>query len=295
MLVWWYAANKQRSRWVWKMHKLVHVGLILIFFLAACKPETKSFSGYVDADLVYLSADFGGRLVDLPIQRGQLVNPKQFLFKLEQTSELYQVNLSKSNSKDLDAQREQIVVQLSYNQINYHRTLGMRKQSAASQNDLDTAQRDLKVSQQQLVSINDKILANRLDIANKIWEASRKESFAPEFGLIFDTYYTKGEFVQAGYPVLSLITKDKIKAVFFVSEAQLDKIKLNSKIKITSDNNPNFATGHIFYISNIAEYTPPIIYSREERQRLVFRVEAKIDTPNLEKVHLGQPVTLELA
>jgi HlyD family secretion protein len=72
-------------------------------------------------------------------------------------------------------------------------------------------------------------------------------------------------------------------------------LRLNEQVKITTDKNPNFAMGHIFYISNIAEFTPPIIYSREERQRLVFRVEAKIDSPDLEKIHLGQPVTLELA
>lgn len=276
------------------MRKLLSIGLVALA-LIACKKENKSFSGYVDTDLVYLSADFGGRLTDLAVLKGQLVKKEQFLFKLEQTSELYNVEMSQLNNKDLLAQRQQIVIQLNYNEINYRRILGMRKQNAASQNDLDAAQRDLNISKQQIADLEAKIQNNQVDIADKKWLVTRKENFATELGIIFDTYYTKGEFVQPGYPVLSLITKNNIKAIFFVEEEKLSQLRLNEQVRITTDKNPNFAMGHIFYISNIAEYTPPIIYSREERQRLVFRVEAKIDSPDLEKIHLGQPVTLELA
>ena len=276
------------------MRKLLFLSLIALL-LIGCKKDDKLFSGYVDTDLVYLSSDLGGRLTDLAVLKGQVVKKKQFLFKLEQTGELYTVEMSQLNNKDLFAQREQIVVQLNYNDINYRRILGMRKQNAASQSDLDAAQRDLNVSKQQLADIDVKIQSNQVDTADKKWQVTRKENAATEHGIIFDTYYTKGEFVQAGSPVLSLITKNNMKAIFFVPEEKLSQLRLNQQVKITTDKNPTFATGHIFYISNIAEYTPPIIYSREERHRLVFRVEAKIDAPDLEKIHLGQPVTLEVA
>jgi HlyD family secretion protein len=277
-----------------EMRKLLFLGL-MILLLTACKKEGKSFSGYIDTDLVYLSSDFGGRLTDLPVLKGQLVKKNQFLFHLEQTRERYDVEINQLSNKDLQAQRQQILIQINYNEINYRRIVEMRKQNAASQNDLDAAQRDLNVSKQQLAAIDVKIQSNQVDTDNKKWQMTRKENVAPEHGIIFDTYYTKGEFVQAGYPILSLITKNNMKAIFFVSEEKLSRLKLNERVKITTDQNPNFAIGHIFYISNIAEYTPPIIYSREERKRLVFRVEAKIDLPDLEKIHLGQPVTLELA
>jgi HlyD family secretion protein len=276
------------------MQKLLFIGL-MISLLIACEKNDKTFSGYVDTELVYLSADFGGRLTDLAVIKGQIVNSNQFLFKLEQTSERYNVEISQFNKKDLLAQREQILIQLNYNEINYRRIIEMRKQNAASQNDLDAAQRDLNVSKQQLADIDVKIKSNQVDTEDKKWLVTRKENFAPEHGIIFDTYYTKGEFVQGGAPILSLITQNNLKAIFFVPEEKLDLLRLNEKVNIKTDRNANFAKGHIFYISNIAEYTPPIIYSREERQRLVFRVEAKIDAPDLEKIHLGQPVTLELA
>lgn len=276
------------------MSKLLYIGLIILL-TTACKKDEKLFNGYIDTDLVYLSADFGGRLIDFQVQKGQLVQKNQFLFKLEQTNELYNIEISELNNKALLAQRQQILIQVHYNEINYQRIIEMRQHNAASQSDLDIAQRDLNISKQQLADIDFKIQSNQIDIADKKWQATRKESFATEQGIIFDTYYSQGEFIQAGYPVLSLIIKNNVKAIFFVSEEYLNQFRLNEAIKIRTNQNANFATGHIYYISNIAEYTPPIIYSREERQRLVFRVEAKIDSPDLEKIHLGQPVTLELA
>ncbi|WP_045095763.1 HlyD family secretion protein [Legionella fallonii] len=275
------------------MPKLMFIG-VTILLLMGCKKENKPFNGYIDAQLVYLSADFGGRLIDLAVQKGQVVQNNQFLFKLEQTSELYDVEMSQLNSKDLLAQRQQILAQLNYNDINYRRILGMRQKNAASQNDLDAARRDLDVSKQQLADVDVKIKNSQVDTDDKKWKVTRKENFAPEFGIVFDTYYTKGEFVQSSYPVLSLVTKNNIKAIFFIPEEKLSQLRINEQVKIKTDKNIELAQGHIFYISNIAEYTPPIIYSREESSRLVFRIEAKIDSPDLEKIHLGQPVTLEL-
>jgi HlyD family secretion protein len=115
------------------MHKLLFIALIALV-LTACNEDEKAFNGYIDTELVYLSADSGGRLVDLAVQKGQLVKKNQFLFKLEQTNELYQVEMSQLSNKDLLAQRQQILIQINYNEINYHRILGMRKQNAASQN-----------------------------------------------------------------------------------------------------------------------------------------------------------------
>lgn len=277
------------------MHKLLFLGLFILILSACNEEENKSFSGYIDTDLVYLSADLGGRLTDLAVSKGQLVKENQFLFKLEQTNEHYNVKMSQLNTKALLAQRQQILIQLNYNKINYHRIIEMRKQNAASQNDLDLARSQLDISKQQIADIDVKINSNQIEVADQKWRMTRKENVAPQQGIIFDTYYTQGEYVQAAAPVLSLITKNNIKAIFFVPEKYLSQLRLNEHIKIRTDQNDHFATGHISYISNIAEYTPPIIYSREERQRLVFRIETLIDSPDLEKIHLGQPVTLELA
>ena len=100
--------------------------------------------------------------------------------------------------------------------------------------------------------------------------------------------------MQSGTPILSLISAKNIKLIFFVPETDLGKLHLGEAISFTSDGNTNLQAGTISYISAQAEYTPPIIFSSEDRQKLVFRVEARLTQPNLAQVHLGQPVTLEL-
>ena len=271
--------------------------LILLFcivLLCSCGDNSTQYNGYIDADLSYLSSDFAGRLSNLLVRRGQWVQKNQLLFKLEQTSERFNVTISQFNKKNLIAQRKEILDQINYNEINYRRTLKIRNANAASQNDLDVAKRELDVLKNQLAAIDFQIKSNHVDTKNKRWQVSRKENSAPAPGVIFDTYFTQDEYVQAGQPVLSLITKHNIKVIFFVPEKNLSNISLNQKVKLSSDGSPQLATGRISYIANIAQYTPPIIYSREAREELVFRIEVRLDNPNLNQIHLGQPVSLEL-
>lgn len=268
--------------------------LLLVLLLCACGDGRHPYNGYIDADLTYLSSNFAGRLAHLFVKRGQAVQKGQSLFKLEQTNEQFGETISQLNKKILLSQRDAMVSQSHYAEVNYRRIMHMRKQDAASQNDLDVAKKDLEVLRDQLAAMDVQIKSSSVDIADKQWIVERKEGFATDSGIIFDTYFTKGEYVQAGQPVLSLITKQTIKVVFFVSEKELSRLFLNTKVKISTDGTPILTTGTISYISNIAQYTPPIIYSREDRQELVFRVEARLDSPNLNQVHLGQPVSLDI-
>lgn len=267
--------------------------LCCIVLLSSCKEGGSLYNGYIDADLTYLSSNFAGRLTQLLVLRGQAVKKNQLVFKLEQTSANFGVAMSEFAQNNLLSQRKELIDQIHYNEINYRRTVQIRKQDAASQNDLDVAKKDLDVLKNQLTALDFQIKSSHVDTADKQWHVARMENHATGRGIIFDTYFTRGEYVQAGQPVVSLITKRNIKVIFFVPEKSLSNIHLNDKIKISCDGNKHLATGTIRYISDTAQYTPPIIYSREERQELVFRVEARIDNPNLNQLHLGQPVSLE--
>jgi HlyD family secretion protein len=270
------------------------VYLLIICLLTACKEEHPHYNGYIDADLTYLSSNYAGRLSDLLVNRGQSVNPHQLLFKLEQTSEQFNIEKSQLSRQNLLSQQQEIQDRLHYYDINYQRISHMHQQHAASQNDLDLAKRDLDISTNQLNAIKALVKNTTVDIEDKRWQATRKENSATDSGIIFDTYYNVGEYIQAGQPIVSLITQGHIKVIFYVSEAQLSQLFLDQKVNIISDGQTAFGTGKIRYISNVAQYTPPILYSREERASLVFRVEAGIDNPNLNQLHLGQPVTLEI-
>ena len=268
--------------------------LISGIFLVACQKNANTYNGYIDADLTYLSSDFAGRISSLYVSRGESVSAGQILFKLEQTNEQRNIAIGQSNQENLQAQRQQIQDRINYTQNNYMRLQKLQAQGAASSDELEQAQQNLNVLKNQLLSLKAQLIGNKFDIAQKNWQLERKQNSAPESGIIFDSYFTPSEYVQSGTPILSLISAKNIKLIFFVPETDLGKLHLGEAISFTSDGNTNLQAGTISYISAQAEYTPPIIFSSEDRQKLVFRVEARLTQPNLAQVHLGQPVTLEL-
>jgi HlyD family secretion protein len=48
--------------------------------------------------------------------------------------------------------------------------------------------------------------------------------------------------------------------------------------------------GTVSFVSPEAEYTPPVIYSRESRSKLVFMIELRFEPDVAAKLHPGQPV-----
>ena len=265
----------------------------LIVMLCSCEEDSNRYNGYIDADLVYVSSSYAGRLNELLVSRGQTVKSDQLLFKVEQVNDNFAVSTSELNQANIKEQKEELINQLKYDELNYQRIVKMQREDAASQNDLELASKDLAVLKNKLAAIDAQLKSNEINTKNIQWQRTQKEGFAKGEGIIFDTYFTPEEYVQPGQPVLSLLTQTNIKLIFFIPEPKLKQIALNNKIRFYSGDQI-LGEGTINYISKIAQYTPPVIYSREDSYNLAFRVEAQLDKPNLNQIHLGQPVSLEV-
>jgi HlyD family secretion protein len=92
--------------------------------------------------------------------------------------------------------------------------------------------------------------------------------------------------------VLSLSGANALKVKFYVNEADRGKFALSQEVSVSCDGCPAGLTGKIDYFASDPEFTPPIIYSRDERSRLVFLTEAVMDNQN--GILPGQPVTIGL-
>lgn len=125
---------------------------------------------------------------------------------------------------------------------------------------------------------------------NAKWELSQKTIYAPADGVIFDTYYRKGEFIAAQQSVVSLLTPENIRIEFFVPLKYLSKIKVGQKITFDCEGCKKKNPAVIQYVSPEAEYLPPLVYSRENSSKLVFRIKASIMHPTQFKP--GQPVVV---
>jgi HlyD family secretion protein len=134
----------------------------------------------------------------------------------------------------------------------------------------------------------------RAAVAQAAWKVEQKSVAAPVAGLAQDTYFVEGEWVPAGKPVVSLLPPGNVKARFYVPEGVLGSIAPGREITISCDGCPSTVDAKVSYVSSQAEYTPPVLYSKESRSKLMFLVEARLDAADGVKLRPGQPVDVSL-
>jgi HlyD family secretion protein len=112
--------------------------------------------------------------------------------------------------------------------------------------------------------------------------------------LVQDTYYNEGEWVPAGRPVVSLLPSGNVKVRFFVPETRVATVQVGQAVSIGCDGCGAAMNGKVTFISRQSEYTPPIIYSKESRAKLVYLVEARTSPEDAKRLRPGLPVDVTL-
>jgi HlyD family secretion protein len=123
------------------------------------------------------------------------------------------------------------------------------------------------------------------------WKLAQKSVAAPKAGLVQDTLYREGEWVQAGAPVARLLPPGHVKVRFFVPEVEVARLQPGQAVAIRCDGRADLSA-RISFISPQAEFTPPVIYSENTRSKLAFMVEARPAPEEGLKLHPGQPVAV---
>lgn len=245
------------------------VGLAVVVLaalaLAACDDRNdRQLQGWVEAELVFVSPDEQGRVEVLKVREGDRVEKGELLFTL-----------------DDDLQRADVVVKqaaVSTAQQTFNRAEELLKSKSGTQKALDDAWAALRQAK-----------------ANLEWSKTRlarRRALSPADGTIQEVYYRPGETVPPGRPVMALLPPGNLKIRFFTPEGLLPDIKYGQTVSVSCDGCEKDLTAKVTFIAKSAEYTPPVIYSREERAKLVFLIEARPAHP--EKFRVGQPVTVTL-
>lgn len=301
--------------------------------LTGCNQSSSNLiQGYVEGEYVYVASPFGGALISLSVRRGMQVGVGDPLFTLEQASEKAtrdeaerKLSEARANLEDrkkgrrpseiasLRAQLKQALAALQLSLREVARQEGLTEvPGAAVELEVDRA-RSLRDQNQQRVSqlqadLNTALLGSRTDqiaaaeaevrakeaaLAKAEWDLAQKRQTSPKAGFVFDTLYREGEWVPAGHPVVVLLPPANIKVRTFVSHTRLGTIKLGDPVQVMVDGVQGLTQGKVSYISPRAEYTPPVIYSRGIREKLVFMVEVLFDQAAAVKLHPGQPVDVQ--
>ena len=140
-----------------------------------------------------------------------------------------------------------------------------------------------------------RVSAARAALDQADWRLKQKEVAAPAAGLIFDTLYRAGEWVPAGRPVVRLLPPENVKVRFFVPETEIGRLALGQEVVLHCDGCAADVPAKVIYVSTEAEYTPPVIYSNENRSKLVFMVEARPDAADAPRLKPGLPLDVRRA
>ena len=139
------------------------------------------------------------------------------------------------------------------------------------------------------------VTAAAAQLTHADWLVTQTTPHSPVTGRVEETLYRVGEWIPAGSPVVTLLAPEAVKIRFYIPEAALATIKPGQNINISCDSCKQPIPARISFIANNAEYTPPVIYSKENRSKLVFMVEAKPLDSKTFLLHPGQPVAVTLA
>jgi HlyD family secretion protein len=240
------------------------------------------FQGYIEGEYVYVAPPLGGALANLAVARGAEVRAGQLLFELERGAEAAAVQQAEKNL-------DQAKTRLALSEAAYARRQQLRagRLEVVSAEELDQA-RTLRDADQ--FQVDAQIAA--LDKAR--WAFDQKRQAAPADARVHDTLYRPGEWVAAGKPVVVLLPPANLKTRFFVPQAALPQIKPGQTVSVTFDGGPQVYPATINYVSTQAEFTPPVIYSRDNRAKLVFMIEATFSPADAAGLRPGQPVDVEL-
>jgi HlyD family secretion protein len=307
---------------------------LAILLASGCgKQDDNFFSGYAEADYVRLASPIAGTLSKLYVNRGDKVTRGAPAFVLEQESEraaraealsrieraqAQLANLKKGKRPDeiaaVQAQlaQAQAAFKLSSADLERQKKLVAAKFIAPEKLDETRAaferdrqrvselQAQLRVAQQgarpdEIAAAQEDVKAAQAELAQADWKLDQKSLRIPVDADVDDVYYREGELVAAGSPVVSLLPPQNIKLRFFVAEAVLGKLALGGDVSVTCDHCGTPIPAKISYVSRQAEYTFPLIYSKENRSTLVFMIEARPSIENARRLHPGQPVEVRLA
>jgi HlyD family secretion protein len=100
--------------------------------------------------------------------------------------------------------------------------------------------------------------------------------------------------VAAGSPVVSILPPENRKIRFFIPEPRLGTLQIGQSVSVSCDGCGDPMAMTISYISPQAEYTPPVIYSKDSREKLVVMLEAVPNATDAARLKVGQPVDVML-
>ena len=287
----------------------------------------EGFNGYLEADYVYVAPVSAGRIAEIAVTEGDAVNAGALVFTLDTTQQLYLLKAALARVAAAEATLENLetgsrdaeldIIRASLNRaqadlaqaqsnlarserlaaagtvpavrVEQDRTALTTAQAQVEQLRAQLAVAELPARNAQQVAAEANLNAAEADAERARQDLEDRQVEAPLGGTVDKVFYRVGEVAGVGSPVMSILPEGPLEAWFFVPEMQRAGLSVGEAVRVSCDG-CDVLQASITHIASAPQTTPPIIYSREERSRLVYLVKAELEVANT--LRPGQPITV---
>ena len=286
---------------------------LLASLFSACPSQPTLAVGYVEGEFVLLAPIELATVQSVEVKRGDRVEPGQIVAEMESDdaqiavvqaeaalaqseAQLADLKLGKRPEEIavLDAMVRSAKAQAEESQRVLDRATDLLKRGIAPQAQFDEAQTAVEVAEAQIGQAEANLAVAKLParaetikaaetqvkqaqatIEQAKWRLSKRSVEAPAAGRIDDVIRNPGDVAGPSAPVISMLPDGAVKLTLFVPEEAFSSVEVDKLLDVRCDGCREGLTARVSYVSPDPEFTPPVIYSLETRQKLVYRVEAR--------------------
>lgn len=288
----------------------------------------------MEGQFVFVSSPVGGTVKRLAVREGDDVGADELLLELEREPESLQVaegeqRVAQARARHEDLRKGARPTELSaldarmtaarsalegaQNNLVRRETAGIGRAAAVSEEEIDRARTEAQLRAAEVASLvaerqtlvlgaredalraaSHEVAALEASLETVRWQLSEKDVVAPAAGAIHQVLYRPGEYVPAGRPFVSMLPPENLKVRFFVPQSVLPRVSTGQSVRLSVDGIERELSARVTFISNRVEFTPPVIYSKHSREKLVVFIEATTEPEDARLLRPGQPVEVHL-
>lgn len=250
-------------------------------------------NGRLEAEQVEIAPKIAGRVDRIYAKEGSLVEADETLVKMgtdELEAVLDRAKAELALARQAKAEAEAVVLQrqaelrLAEHELDRaRRLLGNSHISEAVFEERETAhhvaEAVLGAATARVATAESQIAAAEAEVRRIAAQISDSTLFAPMPGRVLYRLAEPGEVVNAGGPILTLLSLENVYMEVFLPAREAGLLPIGAEARIVLDALPDYAIPAVVsFVSPEAQFTPKQVETLDEREKLVFRVRVRIPT-----------------
>ncbi|MCR6645095.1 MAG: efflux RND transporter periplasmic adaptor subunit [Terricaulis sp.] len=266
----------------------------LALLITACSgAKSEVLQGYGEADYIYVASQEAGVIGDLLVREGDAVEAGQAVFALDRERLGLSAQSAAAQAAAASSAVRSAEADAALARSNFARGQELFQRGFYPQARLDSDRASLDAANARLTQARREASAAgaQTDLART--RMGDLSVAAPRAGVIERIYYRPGEVIAAGAPVAALLAPENMKVRFFAPQDRLSDFPVGARVLISCDGCGEPVAARVSYAAAEPQFTPPVIYSLDQREKLVFLIEARLEAPSA--IRPGAPVDVRLA